>query len=217
MRKIRDNIRINSSPQDDLINQIIDIEWDMFGRVNNQGERASCQDDEWTFYVMRYSQFSIYTFGELSQYMNDLMVALKEGRNMLAEKYAYMMEYTDKAYFDAYLKDKLPPVSARKDELALKISDLLVECHIEFALVYPHISAAGRPEKGTEDPMVSLHIYSIGEFKTYSEQTLEAVYRNFKKRAEHGENLARLILSKTVELYGYGSLEEAEIRMSKNK
>ena len=77
MRKIRYNIRINSSPQDDLINQIIDIEWDMFGRVNNQGERASCQDDEWTFYVMRYSQFSIYTFGELSQYLNDLMVALK--------------------------------------------------------------------------------------------------------------------------------------------
>lgn len=213
MRKIRDNIKVNNSPQDDLINQIIDIEWDMFDQVNNQGQRADCQDDEWTFYVMRYSQFSMYTFGELSLYMNDLMAARNENRNMIAEKYAYMMEYTDKAYFDAYLKPRIPAVSERKKELACAIADLLVECHMEFSLVYPSLSDAGRPEAGTDGSMVSMQIYSIGEFETCSEMTLEALYKNFRKRAEHGENLARTILSKTVELYGYESLEEAEIKM----
>ena len=34
-----------------LIEEIIDIEWDMFQHVDNIGGRASCQDDFETFYA----------------------------------------------------------------------------------------------------------------------------------------------------------------------
>lgn len=44
--------------KDELIQQIIAIEWPMFQTVHNWRERADCQDDEHTFTIMRLSQFS---------------------------------------------------------------------------------------------------------------------------------------------------------------
>ena len=58
MRYINDAMKKNDTPKDGLINRIIELEWDMFDKVTNTGGRAACQDDEWTFYVMRFSQFS---------------------------------------------------------------------------------------------------------------------------------------------------------------
>lgn len=97
---------INTEPVQDsrLINEIIEIEWTMFDKVNNQGGRAACQDDKRTFYVMRFSQFSAFGDDMLRSYRRDLEEALDEGRNLIMEKYAYMMEFTDPAYFDRMLK-----------------------------------------------------------------------------------------------------------------
>ena len=57
---------------------------------------------------MRYSQFSAFTAEMLTSYRKDLRLAGEEGRNLLMEKYAYMMEFTDPAYFDAALRSRLP-------------------------------------------------------------------------------------------------------------
>ena len=55
---MRDEIKRRETPKDRMIDDIIDIEWNMFDKVNNAGGRAACQDDWWTFYAMRFSQFS---------------------------------------------------------------------------------------------------------------------------------------------------------------
>ena len=55
MRYINDAMKKNDTSKDGLINRIIELEWDMFDKVTNTGGRAACQDDEWTFYVMRFS------------------------------------------------------------------------------------------------------------------------------------------------------------------
>ena len=47
-----ENVKRTETPKDTLINAVIEMEWQMFDRVNNQGGRADCQDDAWTFYVM---------------------------------------------------------------------------------------------------------------------------------------------------------------------
>ncbi|MCB6367326.1 DUF4125 family protein, partial [Intestinibacillus massiliensis] len=55
---MREEIKRKNGQKDDLINSIIEAEWKMFDQVQNQGGRAGCQDDEWTFYAMRYSLHS---------------------------------------------------------------------------------------------------------------------------------------------------------------
>lgn len=86
-----ENVKRTETPKDTLINAVIEMEWQMFDRVNNQGGRADCQDDAWTFYVMRYSQFSAWPLQLISSYRQDVEDAAKQGRNLLTEKYAYMM------------------------------------------------------------------------------------------------------------------------------
>lgn len=44
----------------ELIGKIVDEEWAQFQLVNNQGGRASCQDDWRQFSIMRGSQFSVW-------------------------------------------------------------------------------------------------------------------------------------------------------------
>ena len=41
-----------------VIEKIIELEWNQFQAVHNEGGRASCQDDRETFDIMRGSQFA---------------------------------------------------------------------------------------------------------------------------------------------------------------
>jgi len=78
----------------EIIEKIISLEWEMFQRVENEGGRASCQDDPTTFYHMRKSQFSAWTEEICLSYLEDLRAAAKSGRNLVEEKYARMMAST---------------------------------------------------------------------------------------------------------------------------
>ena len=40
------------------IEKLIQMEWEDFQKVNNEGGRASCQDDPETFFIMRRSHFA---------------------------------------------------------------------------------------------------------------------------------------------------------------
>ena len=80
--------------KEELVEQIILKEWKMFDAVNNVGGRASCQDDYRTFHIMRGSQFSAWNEKTLQSYHNDLEKAGEDGRNLVSEKYGFMMEYT---------------------------------------------------------------------------------------------------------------------------
>ena len=75
-----------------IIESITQEEWQQFQNVNNQGGRASCQDDYAQFHIMRSSQFSVWPDELLSSYYDDLVRARDEGQNLVFNKYAYMME-----------------------------------------------------------------------------------------------------------------------------
>ena len=207
---MRDDIRRTATPKDNLINEIIDIEWNMFDKVNNIGGRAGCQDDGWTFYVNRYSQFAIYNVDVLTMYRADLAEAQRQGRNLITEKYAYMMEFTDKANYDANLKAYMPVPSAEKLDLVEKILRILVTKEAEFAQEYPGISGNSRPLTGTNKMDVSFMIYTIGELKTYSERTLAAMYAALTEMIAKGISPSYMIHKNTVEFYGYDDIEDAE-------
>ena len=210
---MREEIKRKNNPKDELINRIIEAEWSMFDEVNTEGGRAACQDDEWTFYAMRYSQHNAFSVEMLESYEQDIMDAVQEGRNLLTEKYAYMMEYTDPAYFEKNLRKHLPQVSAGKEEIVARAANLSIKFQQDFEKKYPAFAKAGRPLTGTDGTDVSLHVYTLGELKTYSVRTLELYIRDMRESETNGENIAFRIHRSTALFYGYDSLDEAERRL----
>lgn len=215
MRYVNDAIKKHDTPKDEQINRIIELEWTMFDQVTNTGGRAACQDDEWTFYVMRFSQFSAFDESVLQSYEQDLLQAQQEGRNVVTEKYGYMMEYTDPAYFDQKLKPVLPQISAAKGELVDRIVNLLLGFEKVFDQRYPALYSRSRPLQGAQAGNVSFHLYTIGELKTYSRRTLEIYYRQLAGIDPQDEkNSPSFVIHRmTTAFYGYASLEEAEARI----
>lgn len=201
---------LTGTEKDPLIAAIIEAEWQMFDKVQNEGGRAACQNDARTFAIMRYSQFAPLPQDVLESYRDDLEQAAQVGRNLLAEKYAYMMEYTDPATFDRTLRDHLPAVSAYKQELCARIANRLIRDEQQFAARYPALHAQGRPTEGAQADDVSVHVYALGELKIYSERTLERY--DAWLRAHPEENISVSVHRVMVQLYGYDSLEAAEAR-----
>lgn len=66
----------------------------MFSHVSNVGGPASCQMRPDTFKIMRKSQAATWSDELLASYLEDLKAATREGRNIMTEKYARMMEST---------------------------------------------------------------------------------------------------------------------------
>lgn len=201
-------IKQMKTEKDKLVNAIIDAEWQMFDRVQNEGGRAACQNDAHTFYIMRYSQFAALPADVLESYQADLMDAAAAGRNLLAEKYAYMMEYTDPDTFDRSLRTQLPTVSAYKAELCARIANRMIADERAFAAQYPAMHSQSRSTEGTQSGDVSVHVYALGELKTYSERTLERY--DAWLSAHPDENISVNMHGIMVRFYGYASLQEAE-------
>lgn len=199
-----------NSPRDAVVNDIIDREWAMFQKTQNMGGRASCQDQFDTFYINRYSQHSILSADTLESYRNDLIAAEMAGRNLVTEKYAYMMEFTDPEYYAANLRDRLPRMSEEKAGLIAEIVSRQLVGYQAYAAQYPAMAGAGRPADEGRG-YASIRDYSIGEYKTYSVTTLGQLLHDLKKM----ENPVMEIQKVMVGFYGFDSLEAAETTQRK--
>lgn len=205
-----ENVKRTETPKDTLINAVIEKEWQMFDRVRNQGGRADCQNDAWTFYVMRYSQFNAWPLDVIGSYQQDVEDALEQGRNLLTEKYAYMMAYTMPDYYEQHIKPYLPMVSDNKQALVNTVCDWLMADEGRLAERYPLLLQKGRPLHESNAQAVSVNHYMKGELQTYSLRTL-SLYCNFldtlAPTVEGG--LAVHIYQTMISFYGYDSLEAA--------
>ena len=124
-------------PDREKIEKIINTEWDMFQQVDNIGGRADCQDDFETSYIMRRSQYDNWTTEMVDAYSDFAARSQEEGRNLVSEKYARMMAYTDLHYFNKHLRDKLPAVPAKNFRLINRIVERLICWEEEMARRYP--------------------------------------------------------------------------------
>lgn len=193
------------------IKEIIEIEWEMFDRVNHIDGRAECQDDYPMFFGMRYSYYEAFSEGTLEHYRKELKAAQGSGRNVITEKYAYMMEYTDPEYYKNELKKYLPEVSGRKKLLVEKIAKKLTEYETHFVKKYPLFGKAGRPVMDSEEDAVSSQVYSIGELKTYSMKMLQLVWQDIQEQEMgFGENIVFRIHENVARFYGYENVAAAE-------
>lgn len=210
-----DIVRVNT-PKDNIINEIIKIEWEMFQNVMGLNGRAPCQDDMRTFYIMRYSQHAAFKVTTLFSYKTDLENARGTGRNLIAEKYGYMMEYTDPVQYEADIKNKLPCISEIKMEIINNIISMMDDDKKAMEQRYPAISKFGRPKEDFGGN-TSTHSYNIGELKTYSFKTLKKLEEDLKEARSRSENIVETIYANTMEFYGFGSLKCAEERYANAK
>ncbi len=186
---------------------IIKKEWDMFQNVKNIGGRADCQDDWETFVIMRLSQLKSWEDNVVDSYLNDLVEAEKAERNLIMEKYAYMMEETDPAYYNQ-ICGLLPEIPERTLHMIDKIVDQFMKWEAEVEADYPKVRANGRPAEGLDTGMVSVRNYLRSELKTYSEHTIIVYLAQIIMYPD--KNRYKISLEKMVKAYGYESLEEAE-------
>ena len=194
-----------------VINEIVKREWDFFQEARNEGGRASCQNDWETFRIMRESQFETWPDMLAESYLEDLKAAEAAGWNLVAEKYARMMESTAPDKYKE-IEAILPPCSDQKKLLANAIAGIQVGWMEEFAKAYPRLAGNGRLIHTGEDSVydTSMETYLRGELLTYSEQTLQIYGGYVAELAKAGGNLNAAIIDRTVKKYGYQSLEDAE-------
>ena len=195
-----------------IIRDIVSMEWEMFQKVEGIGGRAGCQDQYPTFNIMRSSQFLAWDTGTLECYLQDLNKARVSGRNLITEKYAYMMESTDPEYYRLKLQPHLPPVNGTKSLLIQRILNLLIQWDQEVSREFPKLSQRGRPLEAAADKSgtTSVETYMGGELKTYSEETLQSLLDHLMGEKTRGGNVVRKILEFTTQQYGFASLEDAE-------
>lgn len=196
----------------DVIENIIKMEWEMFQNVDNIGGRASCQDDFETFYIMRRTQYESWTEEMVETYQAFVQKSQEEGRNLIAEKYARMMQYTHIDYYNEHLRDKLPVLLPANRFLIDTIVSAMVQWEKEYAAKYPKLAGRARPITSDQDKygFTSMETYARGELETYPQQLLRLYADYVKRLQEDGRSLSVISQEIMVKFYGYDSIEEAE-------
>ncbi len=197
-----------------LIEEIIALEWSEFQKVNNIGGRAACQENWTRFHIYRRSSLLAWNQEMLESYQRDLLHAISQGRNLLTEKYARMMESTAPETYRA-IADQLPPITGEKEKLIEDICQISVMWTEEFAQEYPSLSGKGRPIHTFEDGPydTSFETYLRGELGTYSAYTLELYLMYIRLLLKENKSFTKIIMENTVKEFGCDSLDRAEKKM----
>lgn len=197
------------------VEKLIKNEWGMFQKVNNIGSRASCQNDWETFHIMRFSQYSAWNDFMIKSYAKDVEQAIILGRNLVMEKYAFMMEFTEPKYYKEELEPNLPSIDLETMNMVEEIAWYMVDCEKEIESKYPKLSNAGRPieSRGDATGFTSVETYAKGELKTYSKDTLKLYLDYVRSNRAIGKNLALVVQDTMVKMYGYSSIEDAETKL----
>jgi len=168
-----------------LTSKIIDIEWEMFHSVI-ASEPNSCQENKNTFQLMRWMSYSVLDEELLNAIYDNIHNSVKEGRNLMTEKYGRMEEL-------------IPPI--KESPLIQEIASAEQQWMEEVAAKYP-ITFKGGNEK--------FLIYIKCELETYSDKLLE-LYSAFIKRAQNsGINLIEERYNNLFRRIGYESIADKE-------
>lgn len=196
----------------DLIEQIIYLEWKMMISITAIDDPEGCREDPTTFQIMRKSQHLAWGEETLFSLLADLQLAESQQVNMVAERYAHMMKVTHPSEY-GQVKNDLRPVTTEADQLVEKIMGIFSVWNAELDRRYPNIRSLGRPttENGT---WTSVDTYLRGELLTYSVKTLSLCLRDIYQAQAQSINLSEMTLLNMARFYGFNSLEDMEKRLA---
>lgn len=152
----------------------------------------------------------------MQSYLHDLTTAAYMGRNLLTEKYAYMME--DISSGGIYADSSCSAGSGAEVRVKIdEIVDINVDWQKEADEKYPNLRAKGRPLTSKEDTpyQTSFETYLRGELKTYSPETIQRLHAYTLSCLEKHYNMAIANLQNMTAQYGYSSVEEANEKMKR--
>ena len=211
-RKMMENMTAdNKTEKETLIENIVKLEWIEFGQVQNEGGRASCQDNWETFSIMRKSQYMTWPEDMLNEYLWYLNESYRNGRNLITEKYGRMMESTSPLQYEQ-IKDSFPALSEKRKQIMEAIIEIQVKWMEEFAKDYSAVASTARSIHTSEDSEynTSYETYLRGELGTYSEELIGMYGQFIVGLLNENKNLAYMTMENTVKLYGYDSIDDAE-------
>lgn len=195
--------------KEQLIENILDLEWPRFSSINAADAKASCQMDGERFRKMRSCQYECWSGRRLACWLADLREAEQMGRNLPLEKYIRMMEITDPVAYSQFSSD-LPEISADVRELADKIIAIQVRWKEDADRRYPALmnhSRASRTDGSSN--RASFENYLRSELLTCSSSTLNAWLDDVSEKLEKNINEVEEAISNQVMLNGFTSLEAA--------
>ena len=206
------NTKTQNPKTQNLAEEITKLEWQQFQLTQNEGGRANCQEDWQTFHIMRMSQFLTWPLNLQESYKKDLERADSNGRNLITEKYARMMESTAPEIFERTIKPYIKPILEPRKSDQEHIILTQVKWADDFRNRYTHLGLAMRVLKTSEDTAenTSFETYLRGELSTYSDDTFAKYQRFVNNLRAENLNLTQMIITNTVRMYGYDSLESAE-------
>lgn len=167
-----------------LINQILGIELEWFVTVNPQ-PTSECQQHLEVFKLMRGSGFETWSEETLTLYLEHLVAAQSQGRNLMREKYAKMENLMP--------SDNISP--ALYDSLKIE-GDWQKEAIDKYPNIFKKEAGAGFIK------------YLQCELDTYSPAVLESYYKDRLRAKTEGGNLVIETYSIIAQKMGYNSLEE---------
>jgi len=182
------------SEEGKLIERILELELNMFLNVRSEYP-VSCQQNPEGFRLHRGTQFSLWSEETLRSYHDDLLKAEQQGRNLMTLKYARM-------------ENLIPPLSV--NPIIDEIVQMELKAQREMLLQYPGILTRGRPLGDDGSGTTSFKTYLRGELETYSDRTLELLYRDIRQIEDRGENWAIQTYTHLFRELGYESLDEVE-------
>jgi hypothetical protein len=171
------------SRKEELISQILEMEWEMFTSVQAKGRSASCQEDPDSFRIIRTANFMTWSETTLASYLSDVKMAKAKGRNLMTEKYARM-------------EGLIPPLNLESSH----IIDRIVRKECLWAEDYIKSTPGARLARpiyarDDEPGVTSSETYSRAELETYSSRTLDFYYSDVLGMSARGENRIALAVS----------------------
>lgn len=197
----------NKKIKEELIEKILEKEWNFFNKLNNIGGRASCQDNKEDFIIMRKAQWLTFNLETLESYWEDL----SSSKNPLLEKYGRMMKDNMPTKYEK-IKDSLADISLEKKALVNKIMLIYMEWEEEFFSLFPIYSSLGRPLYSFQDNLedTSIETYLRGELYSYSEKTLDLYYTYITSMYEKNMNLAIKNMDIIAQMQGFKDSNDVE-------
>lgn len=195
---------MNTCDTEQIISEILDIEWAMFQHVHSE-RPASCQRMPEKFRKIRGGLFAVWSDETLTSYLSDLKSGLSQGRNFLMEKYARMDNRIPPLKTDPVIKEKIAEIVEIETRWHLVIRK-------EFPVLFRKM---GRGTDPTGDGR-NFSVYLACELETYGDNTIELYYRNVKKAKENNQNLALKSLDMLLQKEGFRNIIHAEKHLSKD-
>ncbi len=204
-------VKPKGKSKNQIIDEIVKLEFEAFDKVQNKEGRAFCQDDWPTFSIMRRSQYLTWDEKMLNTLLNLWKENKAKGWNMITEKYARMMESTSPAEYKE-LETNLPVRSEKTKAIVDQIVEIQVGWMEDFAKEYPKLASGARDITSASDTLdnTSYETYLRGELLTYSDELIKMYGEFIIKLFREGKNLAKMTIENTAKLEGFNSLAEAE-------